>query len=138
MKSLFRVTLIVVTALSVAIVPAAVGQKTEPRVTVPKYDPANEATFKGTVLESRDHECPVSGGMGSHLILKLLEGKTIEVHLAATRFVKSYGLVLNKGDQVDVVGTKVQFEGKDTIFAREVTRGTETFAFREKNGTPIW
>jgi hypothetical protein len=76
--------------------------------------------------------------MGSHLILKLLDGKTIEVHLATTRFVKSYGLVLNKGDQVDVVGTKVHFEGKDTIFAREVTRGTETFAFREKNGTPIW
>ena len=58
--------------------------------------------------------------------------------LAATRFVKSYGLVLNKGDQVEVVGTKVQFEGQDTIFAREVTRGTETFAFRDKTGTPIY
>jgi len=27
----------------------------------------------------QDRECPVSGGMGSHLILKLLDGKTIEV-----------------------------------------------------------
>jgi len=89
MKSLFRVTLIVVTALSVALVPAAMGQKTEPRVTVPKYDPANEATFKGTVLETRDHECRVSGGMGSHLILKLFDGKTIEVHLAATKLLRA-------------------------------------------------
>lgn len=136
---MFAVTLIVVAAaLSVAMVPAAAWQKTEPRVAVPKYDPANEATFKGTIVETKDRECPMSGGMGSHLILKLLDGKTIEVHLAATRFVKSYGLILNKGDQVDVLGTKVQFEGQDTIFAREVTRGTETFAFREKNGTPIW
>jgi hypothetical protein len=139
MKSWFTVILILVAAaLLLAIVPAASGQKSEPRVAVPKYDPAIEATFKGTIIETRDRECPVSGGMGSHVILKLADGETIEVHLAATKFVKSYGLVLNKGDQVDVVGTKVHFEGTDTIFAREVTRGTETFAFRDKNGMPIW
>jgi hypothetical protein len=39
---------------------------------------------------------------------------------------------------ITVVGTKVQFEGVDTIFAREVTRGGETFMLRDKNGTPIW
>jgi hypothetical protein len=35
-------------------------------------------------------------------------------------------------------GTKVQFEGVETIFAREVTRGSETFVFRDKDGMPIW
>jgi len=30
---------------------------------------------------------------------------------------------------------KVQFEGVETIFAREVTRGSETFIFRDKDGT---
>jgi hypothetical protein len=63
---------------------------------------------------------------------------TIEVHLASTKFVKAYDLVFNKGDEVTVVGTKVQFEGVETIFAREVTRGSETFVFRDKDGTPIW
>jgi DNA/RNA endonuclease YhcR with UshA esterase domain len=119
-------------------VPVAAGQKSEPGVAVPKYDPAVEATFKGTVEEVKDRQCPVSGGMGSHLILKLSTGNTIEVHLASTKFVKAYELVFNKGDVVSVVGTKVQFEGVETIFAREVTRGSETFAFRDKDGKPIW
>ena len=80
----------------------------------------------------------MSGGMGSHLILKLSDGKTIEVHLATTKFVKTYDLVFKQGDKVSVLGTKVQFEGKETIFARQITRGTETTVFRDKAGKPIW
>lgn len=117
---------------------AAPAQKSETGVVVPKYDRAAEATFKGSVEEVRDRQCPMSGGMGSHLILKLAGGNTIEVHLALTKFVKTYDLVFKKGDVVTVVGTKVQFEGVETIFAREVTRGSETFMFRDKNGTPVW
>jgi len=37
-----------------------------------------------------------------------------------------------------VVGVKVQFEGKETIFARGVTRGSEIFTFRNKDGRPVW
>jgi len=55
-----------------------------------------------------------------------------------TKFVKAYDFGFNKGDVVTVVGTKVQFEGVETIFAREVTRGDATFTFRSKDGTPIW
>jgi hypothetical protein len=124
-------------ALVLTITPAVGGQGSALGV-VPKYDPTKEATFKGMVEEVRDRQCPVSGGMGSHLILRLSADKTIEVHLASTKFVKTYELVFNKGDEVTVVGTKVQFEGVETIFAREITRGSETFVFRDKAGTPIW
>jgi hypothetical protein len=136
MKTSLIVALIFVWLL--AIVPVAASQASGPSAAVPKYDRTTEATFKGTVEETRDRECPVSGGMGSHLILKLADGKTIEVHLAATKFVKTYDLVLNKGDKIEVVGSKVQFEGKETIFAREVTRGADTFVFRDKDGEPVW
>lgn len=135
-----RIIILILTAVALVltVAPAAAGQKSEPRVAVPKYDRAAEATFKGTVEEVRDRQCPVSGGMGSHLILRLSPSKTIEVHLASTKFVKTYDLVFSKGDVVTVVGTMVQFEGVETIFAREVTRGSETFVFRDKDGTPIW
>jgi hypothetical protein len=132
------ILILAVFALVLMVAPAVVGQKSEPGVAVPKYDPAAEATFKGTVEAVVDRQCPMSGGMGAHLILKLASGNTIEVHLASTKFVKTYDLVFNKGDAVSVVGTKVQFEGVETIFAREVTRGSETFAFRDKDGKPIW
>ncbi len=118
--------------------PIASAQKSEAGVVVPKYDRAAEATFKGTVEDIKDRQCPVSGGMGSHLILRLSTGNTIEVHLATTKFVKTYDLVFNKGDVVTVVGMKVQFEGVETVFAREVMRGNATFVFRDKDGTPIW
>jgi hypothetical protein len=80
----------------------------------------------------------MSGGMGSHLILKLSAGNTIEVHLATTKFVERYDMVFNKGDAVTVVGTKVQFEGVETIFARTVVRGGETYLLRDKSGVPAW
>jgi len=126
---------VLMTALMVSVWPAFAAQGSG---TVPKYNPATEAVFKGTVDEVRDRQCPVSGGMGSHVILKLADGSTIEVHLASTKFVKSYDLVFNKGDQIEVTGSKVKFEGVDTIFAREVKRGDDTFVFRDKDGKPVW
>ena len=136
--SRFIILVCAVFALVLSIAPAGVGQKSELGVAVPKYNPAAEATFKGTVEEVRDRQCPVSGGMGAHLILRMAGGNTIEVHLATTKFVKTYDLLFKKGDVVEVVGTKVQFEGVETIFAREVSRGGATFVFRDKSGTPIW
>ena len=138
MKTSRIVALILGALFLVIAVSTMMGQQSQSGATVPKYDPSAEATFKGTVQEVKDRQCPVSGGMGSHLILKLAGDTTIEVHLASTKFVKAYDVVFNKGDAVSVVGTKVQFEGVETIFAREVTRGTDTFSFRDKDGKPIW
>jgi DNA/RNA endonuclease YhcR with UshA esterase domain len=136
MKSSFAIG-VLLAAVVLLVASTAVGQKADSQA-VPKYNVASESTFKGTVLDAIDRQCPVSGGLGAHLMLKLEDGKTIEVHLATTKFMKDLDFVFNKGDKVEVVGVKVQFEGKETIFAREVTRGSETFAFRDKNGQPVW
>jgi hypothetical protein len=92
----------------------------------------------GTVQEVKDRQCAVSGGMGSHVILKLDDGTTIEVHLAPTKFTQMYELVFAVGDKLEVIGSKVNFEGVDTIFAREVKRGQDDFVFRDKDGKPVW
>ncbi len=44
--------------LVLVIVPAAAGQKSGANMTVPKYDPTTEATFKGTVEGVKDRICP--------------------------------------------------------------------------------
>ena len=108
-----------------------------PKKSVPKYNAAAEAVYKGTVADVRDRECPVSGGLGSHIILQLGSG-TIEVHLATTEFSKMAELNLRKGDQIEVTGWKTEFEGVQTIFAREVRHGQEVFVFRDKSGVPVW
>ncbi len=129
---------ILIFALAVIVTPAFAAPKAASQPGSPKYDRSTEAVFKGTVEEVRDRQCPVSGGMGAHVILNVGGGKTIEVHLATTKFMKNYELVFNKGDQLEVTGSKVMFEGVETIFAREVKRGNDTFVFRDKDGSPVW
>ena len=131
-----RLLIVIVAVLAASSTVVAQAQKSNQAV--PKYDPAIEAVYKGTVDEVRNRECPVTGGMGAHVMLKMADGKAIEGHLATSKFVKSYDLAFNKGDQLEVTGAKVKFEGVDTIFAREVKRGGDTFVFRDKEGKPIW
>jgi len=104
----------------------------------PKYDKATEIKVKGTVVDVRDYSCPISGTMGAHLTLKVQDGSTIELHLAATKYVKSYEMVFNKGDEIEVIGSKVKLNDADTIMAREITRGQDSFVFRDENGKPVW
>jgi len=114
----------------------AVGQNNStPKL--PKYNPAAEAMYKGTIVDLRDRECPVSGGVGSHIIMGL-DGKQIEVHLATVAFTKMIEMNLKKGDEIEVTGWKTDFEGVQTIFAREVRHGNEVYVFRAKDGTPAW
>jgi hypothetical protein len=104
----------------------------------PKYDPSTEGTFKGTLTEVRERQCPVSGGLGTHVVIKQADGSSLEAHLANAKFVKTYDLEFKVGDELEIKGSKVHFEGVDTIFAREVKRGNDTYVFRDKDGNPVW
>jgi len=116
---------------------AAAGQKPFAN-SIPKYDKSAEATFQGTVEEVKDRQCPVSGGMGSHLMLKQADGTVIEVHLALSKFVTQYELVFKKGDELEVTGVKVTLDGTGTILARKIKHGSDEFLFRDGDGKPLW
>jgi hypothetical protein len=116
----------------------SVAAQTPAKGPVPKYDKSTEAVSKVTVDDVQDRTCPVSGRLGSHLMLKQADGTVIEVHLALTKFVTQYELVFHKGDVVEVTGVKVKFEGGDTIFARKIKRGDDEFLFRDNDGKPLW
>jgi hypothetical protein len=135
MKTCYSISLLAAMLL-IVFTQAAGAQATSQ--TAPKYDPATEATFNGTIASISERNCPVSGTMGFHFVLKLQDGKTIEVHVAASQMMKTYEITLNKDDQVQVIGSKVQYEGKDTILARQVVRGNDTYVFRDKTGKPVW
>lgn len=109
------------------------GQKPTP----PAYDFATEVTIKGTVEEVKDFECPVSGGMGAHLMVKDKD-RTWTVHLALSRFLKDYDFSFAKGDEVEVLGSKVKLGDSEAILARKIIRGNQTFTFRDKSGKPLW
>ena len=113
----------------------AVYAQTQKKSTRPKYDLATEVTVKGTIEEVRDFQCPVSGGMGAHIILK---GNDLVFHLALTKYLKDYDFKFAKGDEVEIVGSKVIMDDKPTILARVVTRGQNAYTFRDAKGNPLW
>jgi DNA/RNA endonuclease YhcR with UshA esterase domain len=124
--------------LLLALVSVAATAQNSQKPAVPRYNPAAEAVYKGTVAELRNRQCPVSGGVGTHIIMRLEDGSNIEVHLATTEFTKMVELNLRKGDAVEVTGWKTEFEGVQTILAREVKHGNDTYVFRAKDGLPAW
>jgi len=98
------------------------------------YNPANEVVVKGIVREIQEFTCPVSESeMGVHLLLKTDDG-VIQVHLAPGRILRSQNVTFAPGDQIAVVGARFRFHGNNDVVAREITRGNESFVFRDRDG----
>ena len=98
------------------------------------YNVATETTMKGTVSAVEDYTCPVSENeMGRHLRLQTASG-AMEIHLAPARVMRSQTFSFSPGDQIEVLGSKVKMRGQESIIAREVTRGNESFFIRDREG----
>jgi len=89
---------------------------------------------KGTVRTVEDYTCPVSENeMGRHLRMQTAAG-AMEIHLAPARVMRSQKFTFSPGDEIEVLGSRVKIEGQDSIIAREVTRGSESFFIRDREG----
>lgn len=120
--------------LTLLLVAASAASKT-PKV---KYDPATETRIGGTIEDVTEFECPVSGTVGYHIALKTDTG-LVTVHVAASKFMKDYEITFAKGQRIEVVGSKVKLEsGEEAVLAREIKREQNTYAFRDKQGHPLW
>ena len=113
----------------------AVASQKAPRV---KYDPSTQTTISGVIEEVKEFQCPVSGTLGYHLVLKSHD-QLVTVHVAASKFLRDYEISFAKGDQIEVLGSKVTLEsGEQAVLAKEIKRGQNTYAFRDKDGNPLW
>ncbi len=98
------------------------------------YNAADEVVAAGVVQEVQDFDCPVSeGDFASHLMLKTKDG-VLQIHLAPVRIMASQKLSFAPGDQIEVVGSKLRLNGQNGVIAREVSRGNESFTFRDRAG----
>ncbi|MGA9967856.1 MAG: hypothetical protein WBQ10_21850 [Terriglobales bacterium] len=103
----------------------------------PNYNAATEVKVEGVVVDVQQFWCPINGDEGTHLMLKTDAG-ILQVHVAPRRFLHGNGVSFSKGDQIAVVGSTVTYEGHDAMIARKITRGDQTYAFRQPDGTPLW
>ncbi len=101
------------------------------------YNPATVETLTGTV-EAVDKVTPMKGmNAGIHVVLKT-DKETISVHLGPEWFVERLDTKIQKGDTIEVKGSRVIFDGKPAVIAAEVKKGDSTLVLRDNNGIPAW
>ncbi len=102
----------------------------------PKYDPATETKFKGTVEELK---LPPKGNEkdAAHLTIKAGED-TFDIYLCPKAFMDDMGVTFAKGDELALTGSKVKQGDGSVILAREVVKGTDTLVLRDDKGNPVW
>ncbi|HVO79528.1 MAG TPA: hypothetical protein VMT28_02290 [Terriglobales bacterium] len=103
---------------------------------IPNYDPKTEVKVAGTIDEVQQ----VPGRRnwtGTHLILKT-ESETLEVHAGPSSYIAGQHFSFAKGDQIEVLGSRVTLSGKPVLLAREITRDGKTLVLRDAQGIPQW
>ncbi len=103
---------------------------------MPRYTPSTEVTVKGTV-DKVSHPTGPRGWPGTHIALKTAT-ETLDVHLGPADFLAEKKFEIAAGDQVEVIGSKVKYNGADAIVAREIKKGDSTLVLRDAQGTPLW
>jgi hypothetical protein len=100
------------------------------------YDAKTETTFAGAIQEVK--EVPgTRRGTGTHLIVKG-ETETQEIHVGPTWYLNQQKYSFAKGDQIEVLGSKVKYQGADIIVARQIKKGGSTWTLRNEQGIPLW
>ena len=100
----------------------------------PKYDPATEAKFKGTIEELK---MPAKEKDIAYLTIKS-GTDTFEIYLCPKSFIDDMGVIFAKGDEIAFTGSKVKQGDADMVLAREVVKGTDTLVLRDQKGNPVW
>lgn len=101
------------------------------------YNPATVETLKGTV-EAVDKVMPMKGMYyGIHLLSKT-DKETVSVHLGPGWYIERLDTKIEKGDKIEVKGSRVTMMGKPVVIAAEVKKGDSVLMLRDENGIPLW
>jgi DNA/RNA endonuclease YhcR with UshA esterase domain len=120
--------------LTLALPLAAPAQK-EAGKGMPVYNPGTEVTLRGTVQEVKTQQ--YGDETRTHALLKTDYG-TFDVHFGPSSFLAARQLTLQKGDQIEVTGSRVEINGADAVLAREVRKYAASATLRNEQGTPMW
>jgi hypothetical protein len=101
------------------------------------YNPATVENVSG-VVESVDKITPMKGmNSGIHIMLKT-DKETISIHVGPEWYIERQDVKLEKGDKIEVKGSRVTFSGKPAIIAAEVKKDDRTLVLRDGSGIPAW
>jgi hypothetical protein len=128
---------VIAAALLLGVTPAFGGEK-DLASAVPQYNTKTEVEFRGTILKV-DEIAPGNSFAGVHLTIQTKTNATFDVFLGPADFIKLMKMPFRPGvKDVGVTGSKVTFEGKEMVLAREVRIDNIFLTLRDEKGFPNW
>jgi DNA helicase TIP49 (TBP-interacting protein) len=101
------------------------------------YNPATVEALAGEVV-AVEKTIPMKGmSYGVHVELKT-DKETVSVHLGPGWYIESLDTKIEKGDKIEVKGSRVTMMGEPAIIAAEVKKDTSVLQLRDENGFPVW
>jgi DNA/RNA endonuclease YhcR with UshA esterase domain len=91
---------------------------------------------KGTVEEVKQINQNQGWG-GIHLTVRTEQGN-LNVHVGPSWFLEKNKMSFEKGDTVEITGSKVKFGGEDALIAREIKKNGVPLTLRNAQGIPVW
>ena len=103
------------------------------------YDPAKVETIKGTV-EGVETVTPMKGMHRAVTLMVKTDKETIPVHLGPEWYIERLDTKIQKGDVIEVRGSRVSFDGKPIIIAAEIKKdkSEHIIVLRDDAGIPVW
>lgn len=125
-----------ITVLALLVTIPAFAQRAGRQGRAVHYNPATEVREKGTVEDVRQAG-GYRGWSGMHILLKT-DKEDLDVRLGPTAFLAENGFTFAKGDQIEVLGSRVKVGATDALLAREVSKDGKTLVLRDASGIPKW
>jgi hypothetical protein len=126
---IMRRFILLVTVVPFLLTPGVRGQGNQ-------YDPKTVEVLKGEVASVESIARP-GLPLGVRLMLKS-EKETIPVHLGPAWYLENQDVRIVAGDQVEVTGSRIPFEGKPAVIAAVLKKGTDSLELRDDAGFPRW
>jgi hypothetical protein len=101
------------------------------------YDAKTVETIKGEVVRVRTFTPGKGMSSGVHLELKTDVGM-LPVHLGPSWYIENQDTGIEARDIVEVMGSRVVFDGQLALIAAEVRKGEGALRLRDQDGYPAW
>ncbi|HUI28660.1 MAG TPA: hypothetical protein VLX91_00485 [Candidatus Acidoferrales bacterium] len=101
------------------------------------YDTSTVTTVTGTIATVDSQAAPRGDSYMIRLTVKDTSG-TIPVMVGPSFYINSQNISFNKGDAIQVTGSKMNFRGNDVILAAQIVTGGKTIKLRDDSGRPVW
>lgn len=102
------------------------------------FDAGSIETVQGKVVELQRFTPMPGMGEGVRLQLDAATNRNTSVQLGPAWFIDRQTLPFNVGDEVTVVGSRTEMEGRAAFMAIEIRRGDDIVYLRDRQGVPRW